>query len=40
VVGEGETDPYFPNDPYLSANQRVTITLVYERPPVPIGMTP
>lgn len=40
VVGQGDTDPFFPNDPYLSANQRVEITVVYEAPPVPVGLTP
>lgn len=40
VVGEGDTDPFFPNDPYLSANQRVEILVVYEAPPVPVGLTP
>ncbi|MDP1732203.1 MAG: flagellar motor protein MotB [Devosia sp.] len=40
VVGRGDTDPFFPNDPYLSANQRVTILVVYEKPPVPVDLTP
>jgi chemotaxis protein MotB len=40
VVGHGDTDPFFPNDPYLSANQRVEILLVYEHPPVPAGLRP
>jgi chemotaxis protein MotB len=40
VVGRGETDPFFPNDPYLAANQRVTITLLYAPPPVPAGLAP
>ena len=40
VVGRGDTDPFFPNDPYLSANDRVTITLLYEPPPVPAGLAP
>lgn len=40
VVGRSDTDPFFPNDPYLAANQRVTITLLYEKPPVPAGLTP
>lgn len=40
VVGRGDTDPFFPNDPYLSANQRVTITVLYKAPPVPVGLTP
>jgi chemotaxis protein MotB len=40
VVGRADTDPFFPNDPYLSANQRVSILLVYEKPPVPVDLTP
>lgn len=40
VKGRGDTDPFFPNDPYLSANQRVTIVLKYEKPPVPVDLRP
>jgi chemotaxis protein MotB len=40
VVGRGDADPFFPNDPYLSANQRVAITVMFEKPPVPVGLTP
>lgn len=40
VVGRGDADPFFPNDPYLSANQRVSILLVYEKPPVPVDLAP
>lgn len=40
VTGSADTDPFFPNDPYLSANQRVSILLVYEHPPVPANLTP
>jgi chemotaxis protein MotB len=40
VVGRGDTDPFFPNDPYLSANQRVSITVMFEQPPVPVGLVP
>jgi chemotaxis protein MotB len=40
VVGKGETEPFFPNDPYLAANQRVMITLLYEKPPVPADLKP
>ena len=40
VVGRAATEPYFPGDPYLSGNQRVAITLVYEKPPVPVDLTP
>lgn len=40
VSGRASAEPYFPNDPYLAANERVRITLVYEAPPVPAGMKP
>ena len=40
VVGRGAADPFFPNEPYLSSNQRVSILLVNEPPPVPVGLKP
>lgn len=39
VAGLGESDPFFPNDPYLAANERVSILLLYEPPPVPAAMS-
>jgi chemotaxis protein MotB len=38
--GKADTDPLFPDDPYISANRRVTISLVGEAPPVPLGFKP
>ena len=40
VVGRADADPFFPNDPYLAANQRISILLLNEKPPVPVGLTP
>lgn len=40
VVGRADNDPYFPNDPYMAANQRVSILLVVEKPPVPVALLP
>ncbi len=40
VSGKGDTDPMFPDNPYLPANRRVTLTLMYEPPPLPISMRP
>jgi chemotaxis protein MotB len=40
VVGRADTDPFFPNDPYLSANQRISILLLDEKPPVPVDLKP
>ncbi len=40
VAGRGDADPYFPNDPYLATNQRVSILLIKRKPPVPAGLAP
>ena len=40
VSGRATAEPFFPNDPYMAANERVEITLLYETPPVPAGLTP
>lgn len=40
VVGRGDSEPLFPNDPYLAANQRIEILVVSEKPPVPLGLMP
>jgi chemotaxis protein MotB len=40
VSGKADTQPLFPDDPTLSANRRVTITLMREDPPLPPGMKP
>ncbi len=32
VAGKADTDPLFPDDPYIAANRRVTITLMREAP--------
>lgn len=40
VVGRADTDPFFSNDPYLAANQRVAIRVLYEEPPVPVDLQP
>ncbi|RYE08287.1 MAG: chemotaxis protein MotB [Hyphomicrobiales bacterium] len=37
VNGRATSDPLFPNDPYLSGNGRVEITLMHASPPVPPG---
>jgi len=38
VVGRGDAEPFFPNDPYLAANQRVAIRVLFEPPPVPVDL--
>jgi chemotaxis protein MotB len=40
VSGKADTDPMFPEDPYIAANRRVTITLMHEDPPVPPDLQP
>jgi chemotaxis protein MotB len=40
VIGKADTDPLFPEDPFIAANRRVTITLMREAPPVPPDLKP
>lgn len=40
VAGKADTDPLFPDNPSLSPNRRVTITLMREEPPLPPDLTP
>lgn len=40
VSGKADTEPLFPDDPTLSANRRVTITLMREDPPLPPDLKP
>jgi chemotaxis protein MotB len=40
IAGKADTDPLFPDDPFMAANRRVTVTLMREAPPVPPGLQP
>jgi chemotaxis protein MotB len=40
VGGKADTEPLFPDDPFIAANRRVTITLMREAPPVPPDIRP
>jgi chemotaxis protein MotB len=40
VAGKADTDPLFPDNPFMSPNRRVTITLMREEPPLPPDFTP
>jgi chemotaxis protein MotB len=40
VSGKADVEPMFPDNPYLAANRRVTITLLKEAPPIPFGQKP
>jgi chemotaxis protein MotB len=40
VAGKSDTDPLFPDNPSMSPNRRVTITLMREEPPLPADFNP
>jgi chemotaxis protein MotB len=40
VAGRADTMPLFPDDPYIAANRRVTITMMREEPPLPLDFKP
>lgn len=40
VAGRADTQPLFPDDPYIASNRRVTITLMREAPPMPTSFRP
>jgi chemotaxis protein MotB len=40
VAGKADTEPLFPDNPRMSPNRRVTITLMREAPPIPPDLTP
>jgi chemotaxis protein MotB len=40
IAGKADSQPLFPDDPHIAANRRVTITLMREAPPIPIGFKP
>lgn len=40
VTGKSDQEPLFPNDPFLAANRRVSILLMAEKPPLPVGFKP
>jgi chemotaxis protein MotB len=40
VAGKADTDPMFPDNPFMSPNRRVTITLMREEPPIPADLAP
>src|SRR5262249_10973033 len=40
VGGKADTQPLFPDDPYIAANRRVTITLMHEERPIPMDFQP
>jgi len=40
IAGKADTQPLFPDDPYIAANRRITITLMRGDPPLPPGFQP
>lgn len=40
IAGKADVEPMFPDNPYLAANRRVTVTLMREEPIVPSGLKP
>ncbi len=40
AAGKSDTDPLFPDNPAMSPNRRVTITLMREEPPLPADFNP
>jgi len=40
VAGKADTQPLFPDDPYIAANRRVTILMMREAPPIPVDFKP
>ena len=40
VLGKADTEPLFPDDPTMAANRRVSIMVLRESPPVPVGAKP
>jgi chemotaxis protein MotB len=40
VGGKADTEPLFPDNPFLAPNRRVTITLMREEPPLPVDFKP
>ena len=40
VIGKADAEPLFPDDPYLASNRRITLLLLNEPPPVPVGLKP
>jgi chemotaxis protein MotB len=40
VVGRATSDPYFIDDPYMAANERVQVTVLFPPPPVPAEWQP
>lgn len=40
VTGKADSQPLFPEDPFLAANRRISILIMTEAPPYPVGYKP
>jgi chemotaxis protein MotB len=40
VIGRADTEPAFPDDPFIAANRRVGVLLLNEAPPLPVQSGP
>jgi chemotaxis protein MotB len=40
VAGKADTQPLFPDDPYIAANRRVTLSVIREEPAIPVNFKP
>jgi chemotaxis protein MotB len=40
VIGRATNDPFFLDDPYMAANERVRVSVLFPPPPVPVGLKP
>ena len=40
VTGRASTEPFFPGAPFMSGNERIEITVLYQSPPVPPDLQP
>lgn len=40
VTGKADSQPLFPEDPFLAANRRISILIMAEAPPYPVGYKP
>ncbi|MGI9387958.1 MAG: OmpA/MotB family protein [Methyloligellaceae bacterium] len=40
VTGKADSQPLFPEDPFLAANRRISILIMSEAPPYPVGYKP
>lgn len=40
IGGKADTEPLFPEDPFLAANRRISILIMSEKPPLPIEHSP